>query len=108
MCVYVCCRDMLLQILSGSQLVVCYKAKDLLRTALQFYKRGLDWKQGAGQIQTPHVATSTYTYSCRSNSLACGCSKFEVSSQFFLIALSEIILEAQSWCEKQVRIYLFF
>lgn len=40
-------RDMLQQVLSRSQLVVCYKAKDLLRTALQFYRRDLSWKQGS-------------------------------------------------------------
>uniref|UniRef100_A0A3B4TUH8 DNA-directed DNA polymerase n=2 Tax=Seriola dumerili TaxID=41447 RepID=A0A3B4TUH8_SERDU len=50
-------RDMLLQVLSRSQLVVCYKAKDLLRTALQFYKRDLDWKQVLGcRIQDPQVS----------------------------------------------------
>lgn len=37
---------MLLQVLTGSQLVVCFKAKDLLCTALQFYRDGLSWKQG--------------------------------------------------------------
>lgn len=51
-CVCVSHRDMLLQVLSRSQLVVCYKAKDLLRTALQFYKRDLNWKQGIPHIQT--------------------------------------------------------
>ncbi|KAK5893419.1 hypothetical protein CgunFtcFv8_006292 [Champsocephalus gunnari] len=50
-------RDMLLQVLSRSQLVVCYKAKDLLRTALQFYRRDLSWKQVAGcRIQDPQVS----------------------------------------------------
>ncbi|XP_037613761.1 DNA polymerase nu isoform X3 [Sebastes umbrosus] len=50
-------RDMLLQVLSRSQLVVCYKAKDLLRTALQFYRRNLSWKQVAGcHIQDPQVS----------------------------------------------------
>uniref|UniRef100_A0A8C9ZH83 Polymerase (DNA directed) nu n=1 Tax=Sander lucioperca TaxID=283035 RepID=A0A8C9ZH83_SANLU len=50
-------RDILLQVLSGSQLVVCYKAKDLLRTALQFYRRDLSWKQVAGcHIQDPQVS----------------------------------------------------
>lgn len=39
-------RDMLLQVLSRAQLVVCYKAKDLLCTALRFYKQDLNWKQG--------------------------------------------------------------
>ncbi|XP_045921713.1 uncharacterized protein LOC123981106 isoform X5 [Micropterus dolomieu] len=50
-------RDMLLQVLSRTQLVVCYKAKDLLRTALQFYRRDLSWKQVAGcHIQDPQVS----------------------------------------------------
>lgn len=44
-CVCVSCREMLLQVVSGSQLVVCYKAKDLLRTALQHYRPDLHWKQ---------------------------------------------------------------
>ncbi|XP_037336758.2 DNA polymerase nu [Pungitius pungitius] len=50
-------RDMLLQVLSRSQLVVCYKAKDLLRTALQFYGPELGLKQVAGcHIQDPQVS----------------------------------------------------
>ncbi|XP_076581726.1 DNA polymerase nu [Chaetodon auriga] len=50
-------RDVLLQVLSRSQLVVCYKAKDLLRTALQLYRRDLSWKQVAGcRIQDPQVS----------------------------------------------------
>ena len=57
-CVCVSHRDMLLQVLSRSQLVVCYKAKDLLRTALQFYGQDLSWKQGRAHINKS-------TYSCR-------------------------------------------
>lgn len=49
-CVSVFRRDMLLQVLSRSELVVCYKAKDLLRAALQFYKQDLSWKQGSAQM----------------------------------------------------------
>ncbi|XP_053272666.1 DNA polymerase nu [Pleuronectes platessa] len=50
-------RDMLLQVLSRRQLVVCYKAKDLLRTALQFYKGELTSTQVAGcHIQDPQVS----------------------------------------------------
>ncbi|KAM8900468.1 LOW QUALITY PROTEIN: DNA polymerase nu [Spinachia spinachia] len=50
-------RDMLLLVLSTSQLVVCYKAKDLLRTALQFYGPELGLKQVAGcRIQDPQVS----------------------------------------------------
>ncbi|XP_029382792.1 DNA polymerase nu [Echeneis naucrates] len=62
-------RDMLLQVLSCSQLVVCYKAKDFLRTALQFYKEDLKWKQVIGcNIQDPQVSAwlldPVYTFSC--------------------------------------------
>lgn len=56
LCVCVSHRDMLLQVLSRSQLVVCYKAKDFLRTALQFYRQDLNWKQGILHIHT-HIET---------------------------------------------------
>ncbi|KAM9406208.1 DNA polymerase nu [Salvelinus alpinus] len=50
-------REMLLQVVSGSQLVVCYKAKDLLRTALQHYRPDLHWKQFSScRVQDPQVA----------------------------------------------------
>ncbi|KAM3590202.1 uncharacterized protein V6R79_005780 [Siganus canaliculatus] len=50
-------RDLLLQVLSASEVVVCYKAKDLLRTVLQLYRRDLSWKQVAGcRIQDPQVS----------------------------------------------------
>uniref|UniRef100_A0A8C2X349 Polymerase (DNA directed) nu n=1 Tax=Cyclopterus lumpus TaxID=8103 RepID=A0A8C2X349_CYCLU len=50
-------RDMLLQVLSSSQLVVCYKAKELLCTALHFYRPELSWKQVAGcHIHDPQVS----------------------------------------------------
>lgn len=39
-------RDVLLQVLSRTRLVLCYKAKDFLCTALQFYKGDITWKQG--------------------------------------------------------------
>uniref|UniRef100_A0A8C7XGR1 DNA polymerase nu n=1 Tax=Oryzias sinensis TaxID=183150 RepID=A0A8C7XGR1_9TELE len=49
-------EDLLLQVLSRSPLAVCYKAKDLLRTVLQFYKED-SWKQVSGsQIQDPQVS----------------------------------------------------
>lgn len=41
-----CHRDLLLRVLSMSQLLVSYKAKDLLRTVLQHCKDDLSWKQG--------------------------------------------------------------
>ncbi|XP_076016825.1 DNA polymerase nu [Genypterus blacodes] len=50
-------RDMLLHILSSPQLVVCYKAKDLLRTALCFYRQDLNWTRVVGcRIQDPQVS----------------------------------------------------
>ncbi|KAJ8390322.1 hypothetical protein AAFF_G00108910 [Aldrovandia affinis] len=41
-------REMVLRVVTAAQLVVCYKAKDLLRTLLQHYGRDLSWKQGRG------------------------------------------------------------
>uniref|UniRef100_A0A672FQA6 Polymerase (DNA directed) nu n=1 Tax=Salarias fasciatus TaxID=181472 RepID=A0A672FQA6_SALFA len=39
------------------QLVVCYKAKDFLRTVLQFYTKDLSWTQVAGcHVQDPQVS----------------------------------------------------
>ncbi|XP_015230931.1 PREDICTED: DNA polymerase nu [Cyprinodon variegatus] len=50
-------RAMLLRVLSRSGLVICYKAKDFLRTVLLFYKHDLSWKEVAGcQIQDPQVS----------------------------------------------------
>ncbi|XP_016532666.1 DNA polymerase nu isoform X1 [Poecilia formosa] len=50
-------RDMILCVLSRSKLVVCYKAKDFLRTVLLVYKQDLSWKRVAGcQIQDPQVS----------------------------------------------------
>ncbi|XP_040887738.1 DNA polymerase nu [Toxotes jaculatrix] len=73
-------RNMLLQVLSRSQLVVCYKAKDLLRTALQFYKQDLNWKQVAGcHIQDPQVAgwllDPAYPFSCYQDLLSKHCKR---------------------------------
>ncbi|XP_055085223.1 DNA polymerase nu [Periophthalmus magnuspinnatus] len=50
-------RDLLLQVFSSSQLVVCYKAKDVLRVLLQLYKKQLTWKQVEGcQFQDPQLS----------------------------------------------------
>ncbi|KAJ3585004.1 hypothetical protein NHX12_013727 [Muraenolepis orangiensis] len=50
-------QETLLQVVSGTGLLVCYKAKDLLRTALQHYRPQLSWKQVAGcRIQDPQVS----------------------------------------------------
>lgn len=48
----VSCRDVLLQVLLRPQLVVCYKAKDFLRTALQCYQQEITWKQGRTHADT--------------------------------------------------------
>uniref|UniRef100_H3D8M0 DNA-directed DNA polymerase n=1 Tax=Tetraodon nigroviridis TaxID=99883 RepID=H3D8M0_TETNG len=51
-------RDLLLQVLLGPQLVVCYKAKDFLCTVLQCYKQEISWKQSVAgcHIQDPQVS----------------------------------------------------
>ncbi|KAM6949550.1 LOW QUALITY PROTEIN: DNA polymerase nu [Aplochiton taeniatus] len=56
-------REVLLQMVSGSQLVVCYKAKDLLRTALQHYRQELSWKQG--RTNRKHPCTPFTMAGCR-------------------------------------------
>ena len=43
---------MLVQVVSGAGLLVCYKAKDLLRTALQHYRSQISWKQGKAPTRT--------------------------------------------------------
>ncbi|XP_067117220.1 DNA polymerase nu [Osmerus mordax] len=49
-------RELLLQVVSGAQLVVCYKSKDFLRTVLQHYRAHLSWKQVWGcRVQDPQV-----------------------------------------------------
>lgn len=42
-CVY---REMLLQMVCGTKPFVCFKAKDLLRTALRHFSKDLSWEQG--------------------------------------------------------------
>ncbi|KAK2899887.1 hypothetical protein Q8A73_013016 [Channa argus] len=74
-------RDVLLQVLSRSQLVVCYKAKDFLRTALQFYKQDLTWEQVAGcHIQDPQLSgwllDPTDPSSCYQDLLSKHCKQF--------------------------------
>ncbi|CAL9694627.1 unnamed protein product [Knipowitschia caucasica] len=50
-------RDLLLQVFSSSALVVCYKAKDVLRVLRQLYKREFTWKQVQGcQIHDPQLS----------------------------------------------------
>uniref|UniRef100_A0A8C6KZX0 Polymerase (DNA directed) nu n=1 Tax=Nothobranchius furzeri TaxID=105023 RepID=A0A8C6KZX0_NOTFU len=78
-------RDTLLQVLSRSQLVVCYKAKDMLCTALQHYKEDLSWKRVAGcRIQDPQVSgwllDPTDPSSCYNNLLYKHCQKTHAAS----------------------------
>ncbi|XP_061816996.1 DNA polymerase nu isoform X3 [Nerophis lumbriciformis] len=50
-------RDLLLQVLFSAQVVVCYKAKNLLCTVLQLYRQHISWKQVSGcNIQDPQVS----------------------------------------------------
>lgn len=62
-------RDLLLQALARPQLVVCYKAKDLLRTALQRSEREIDWKQGRPRSQI-HMCVTRAVMNTPSTSLA--------------------------------------
>uniref|UniRef100_W5KC02 DNA-directed DNA polymerase n=1 Tax=Astyanax mexicanus TaxID=7994 RepID=W5KC02_ASTMX len=50
-------KEVLLQMVCGTQRLVCFKAKDLLRTALRHFNRDLSWKQVAGcQVLDPQIA----------------------------------------------------
>ncbi|XP_077084260.1 DNA polymerase nu-like isoform X2 [Siphateles boraxobius] len=50
-------RELLLRMMCGKKLFVCFKAKDLLRTALRHFSRDLSWKQVLGcQIMDPQIA----------------------------------------------------
>uniref|UniRef100_A0A8B9JB99 DNA-directed DNA polymerase n=1 Tax=Astyanax mexicanus TaxID=7994 RepID=A0A8B9JB99_ASTMX len=50
-------KEVLLQMVCGTQSLVCFKAKDLLRTALRHFNRDLSWKQVAGcQVLDPQIA----------------------------------------------------
>ncbi|XP_061769611.1 DNA polymerase nu [Nerophis ophidion] len=50
-------RDLLLQVLFSDQMVVCYKAKNLLCTVLQLYRQHISWKRVSGcNIQDPQVS----------------------------------------------------
>ncbi|XP_017288658.2 DNA polymerase nu [Kryptolebias marmoratus] len=89
-------RDVLLRVLSRSQLVVCYKAKDLLRTALQHYRDDLSWKQVAGcQIQDPQVSgwllDPTDPSSCYNDLLYKHCQKSPTASVPGAQKVSQII-----------------
>ncbi|XP_076829841.1 DNA polymerase nu isoform X2 [Brachyhypopomus gauderio] len=51
-------REMLVQMACGVQSLVCYKAKDLLRTALTHFSGDLSWKQVSScQVLDPQVAS---------------------------------------------------
>ncbi|XP_061106699.1 DNA polymerase nu [Conger conger] len=50
-------REMVQRVVSAAQVVVCYKAKDLLRTLLQHFRGALSWKQVARcRILDPQIA----------------------------------------------------
>ncbi|XDV18567.1 hypothetical protein PO909_024228 [Leuciscus waleckii] len=50
-------RELLLRVMCGSKLLVCFKAKDLLRTALRHFSRDLSWKQVLRcQVMDPQIA----------------------------------------------------
>ncbi|XP_072544151.1 DNA polymerase nu [Salminus brasiliensis] len=50
-------KEILLQMVCGKQSLVCYKAKDLLRTVLRHFNRDLGWKQVVGcQVLDPQIA----------------------------------------------------
>ncbi|KAK2863017.1 hypothetical protein Q5P01_002550 [Channa striata] len=89
-------RDVLLQVLSRSKLVVCYKAKDFLRTALQSYKQELTWKQVAGcHIQDPQVSgwllDPTDPSSCYQDLLSKHCKQFHQPPALGAKEVSQVI-----------------
>uniref|UniRef100_A0A672YL87 Polymerase (DNA directed) nu n=1 Tax=Sphaeramia orbicularis TaxID=375764 RepID=A0A672YL87_9TELE len=103
-------RDMLLQVLSRPQLVVCYKAKELLRVALPLYRMDLTWKQGC-HIQDPQVSgwllDPADPASCFQDLLnkhcrkprptpAVGTKKVSYSSQSFMFTVLYFILAMES------------
>ncbi|XP_028822524.1 DNA polymerase nu-like [Denticeps clupeoides] len=50
-------RDLMMLVLSADMQVVCYKAKDLLRSVLQHFTHTLSWKQvGLSQVLDPQIA----------------------------------------------------
>ncbi|KAK7170733.1 hypothetical protein R3I94_000818 [Phoxinus phoxinus] len=50
-------RELLLRMMCGTKLFVCFKAKDMLRTALRHFSRDLSWKQVLGcQVMDPQIA----------------------------------------------------
>ncbi|KAI2662786.1 DNA polymerase nu [Labeo rohita] len=50
-------REMLMQMMCDTKPFVCFKAKDLLRTALKHFSKDLSWKQVLGcQVMDPQIA----------------------------------------------------
>ncbi|XP_065104594.1 DNA polymerase nu [Paramisgurnus dabryanus] len=50
-------REMMLQMLCGTKPFVCFKAKDLFRTALKHFSRDLSWEQVLGcEVMDPQIA----------------------------------------------------
>ncbi|XP_058250136.1 DNA polymerase nu [Hemibagrus wyckioides] len=50
-------REILVKMVCGTQILVCYKSKDLLRTVLSHFSKDLSWKQVAScQVLDPQIA----------------------------------------------------
>ncbi|XP_047675713.1 DNA polymerase nu [Tachysurus fulvidraco] len=50
-------REILVKMVCGTHILVCYKSKDLLRTALRHFNKDLSWKQVAScQVLDPQIA----------------------------------------------------
>ncbi|XP_060731479.1 DNA polymerase nu [Tachysurus vachellii] len=50
-------REILVKMVCGTHILVCYKSKDLLRTALRHFNKDLTWKQVAScQVLDPQIA----------------------------------------------------
>ncbi|XP_046707055.1 DNA polymerase nu isoform X4 [Silurus meridionalis] len=50
-------RELMLKMVCGTQILVCYKSKDLLRTVLRHFSKDLSWKQVTGcQVLDPQIA----------------------------------------------------
>ncbi|KAM9500848.1 DNA polymerase nu [Clarias gariepinus] len=51
-------REILVKMVCGTQSLICYKSKDLLRTALRHFSKHLSWKQVANcQVLDPQIAS---------------------------------------------------
>lgn len=57
-CLFVCYREVLVKMVCGTQTLICYKSKDLLRTVLGHFSKDLNWKQGKTPTSVTHTTTS--------------------------------------------------